>query len=58
MSDPKAKSQSTAFIAAAKAAECDEDEAAWDRRLKAVVKVPHAVPKPTARRRARKPKPR
>ncbi|WP_178133788.1 hypothetical protein [Vineibacter terrae] len=47
-------SQSQKFLDAARAAECDEDPAAWDRRLKAIVKAPtvKAAPaKPKAKRK-------
>jgi hypothetical protein len=37
--------QKAAFIAAAKAAEVDEDEKAWEARLKAVVKPPKPLKK-------------
>ena len=37
---PADSSHRQAFIAAAKAAEADEDEKAWEARLKAVAKPP------------------
>jgi uncharacterized protein HemY len=40
----ESKAQISAFIAAAKAAQVDEDEARWERRLKKVAKPP-AKPK-------------
>jgi uncharacterized protein HemY len=47
----KSTPQSAAFIAAAKAAEADEDEGRWERRLKIVAKPPA---KPTKKVKAKK----
>ena len=50
-----AKSQSRAFVAAAKAAGCDESKAAFEAKLAAIAKAPvaapHRVDKVTAQRR-------
>jgi len=42
----EAKSQSDKFKEAARAAECDEDEARWDERLKKVATQKPAPEKP------------
>jgi hypothetical protein len=43
---PKPESQSERFVQAARALECDEDEARWDERLKKVAKQKPAPEKP------------
>ncbi len=42
---PKAKSQADKFKEAAKAAEADQDEAAFKKRLEKIAKPPQAKPK-------------
>lgn len=50
MAKAKERSQKQKFIDAAKEAECDENEAAWEERLRKVAK---AQPKPETKKPAK-----
>lgn len=50
MAPTKAKTQSGSFAAAARAAECDEDEKAFEARLKKVAKANPAPSKAAAKK--------
>lgn len=45
----RTESQHDAFIAAARAAECDEDPAAFDAKMRAMVKVKPAPKRPPSK---------
>jgi hypothetical protein len=54
MKTPDEKGQSERFIETARALECDEDEAAFDEKLK---RIATAKPKPSSTNRPRKRRP-